>query len=190
MNYMTTCIGSIMLLLSTTISAQNFETAADDESIVYFVKYSKVASSIVFKYFDSDKCIGRFKGQGYFIYRGKPGEHIFWASKEFTNFITANLKAGCTYLVMVKASTGVFAANPVMHPVHSDDNESINKALKVIKKKDGKIFSDEDLANWNDGYQGFMAKNMVYFEKKVNEGAEFEHLSGDMVIPAEFLTEK
>ena len=39
MNYIITGIGSILLLLSITVSAQKFETDHKDEAIVYFVKF-------------------------------------------------------------------------------------------------------------------------------------------------------
>jgi len=187
MKYLLTAIVTTLLFLSVSAYAQKFEAAAEDESIVYFVKYSKVASSIVFTYFDTDKCIGKFKGQGYIVYKCNPGEHIFWASREFTNFITADLQAGSTYLVMVKAATGVFVANPVMMPINSDDAKSINKALKVIGKKTPKIFTENEIANWNDDYKESIAKEMIYFEKKLNEGADFEYLSPDMALTSDRL---
>lgn len=186
----TIMIAVISFSLNNKVQCQNFEMANEDEAIVYFVKCTITASAITFNYYDSEQYIGRFKGQGYFIYRCEPGEHVFWASKEFTNFITADLKPGGTYLVAVKASTGLLVANPILSPISGDDVKNINKALKVLKKKDAKVFSEKELTDWNESYKDDMAKNMVHFEEKVNEGAEFKHLSSDMALPSEYIMSK
>lgn len=187
---LTIMIVVISLFFNCKLQSQNFERANEDEAIIYFVKSTKMAAAITFNFFDSDQCIGRFKGSGYFIYRCKPGEHVFWASKEFPSFISADLEAGKTYLVGVYVTTGVMTANPILSPIASNDVKNINKAIKIITKKAPKALSEEELAEWGKKHEESIYNNLNDFEEKIEKGSKIKHLSGDMALPEEYIISK
>jgi len=180
-------IAVISFSLNNKAQCQKVEKASENEAIVYFVKSTVIASAVTFNFFDSDQCIGKFKGQGYFIYRCEPGEHVFWVSKEFANFMTADLNPGHTYLVGVYATTGVLTANPIISPISAADIKNITKALKILKKKDPKTFSEEELSGWTEKHQTSITESMAHFRKKANEGADFKNLAADMALPNEYI---
>ena len=88
------------------LNAQEFMKADTNKAIIYFVRTSSVGSAINFRYFDGEQYIGKFKGKGYFYYECDPGNHLFWASSENSDFIEAELQVGKTYVIIADPRMG------------------------------------------------------------------------------------
>src|SRR5690349_15244489 len=84
---------------------------AKGKAVVYFARtvagYSLTAMASNFNFFDKEKFIGKFSGTGYVRYECEPGEHVFWARAENTDFMTAELEADKIYLVLAETNVAL-----------------------------------------------------------------------------------
>ena len=100
----------ILLANSSTSFAQGFQPPSKGKAVVYFARVTKYGKKAKFEYFHQDKYIGVFKGQNYLRYECDPGQNLLWVSTENKEFVTADLKEGETYIVIVNVIMGFASA--------------------------------------------------------------------------------
>ncbi len=163
------------------LSAQGFTPPAEGKAVVYFVRINKVGKWINFKYFDNDKFIGKFGGVNYMRYECEPGEHLFWASAENKYFITADLKEGETYIVVVKGKMGGMSAGVRLFT--SEDAKMLKNAISVVKKKNP-VITEADIIDYeNKALKDFIAEKLAKYENDWKDNKEFPYITPDMAIP-------
>ena len=95
--------------------------AADNESVVVFMRPSTLGfaiSSSVFDINDSNESfLGIVSAKKKVVCRTTPGEHMFMVIGESADFMRANLQAGKTYYALVTPRMGAWKARFSLRPV-------------------------------------------------------------------------
>lgn len=181
----------ILLFLSLTgvysVFAQGFQPPADGKAVVYFTRVTVYGKPTSFEYFHQDKYIGAFKGSQYMRYECEPGTQLFWASSENKEFITAEVEAGKTYIVMVDVIMGVMKAHVGLTPISVDNSEELERAKALVNKKPPTITPDEKIAKMNKKLAKFIKQKLEIYESTWKNEKNFKHLSADMAIPEDQL---
>src|SRR6187402_752971 len=112
--------------------AQGFQPPSEGKAVVYFTRVSSFGALVSFEYFHQDKYIGIFKGKNYMRYECDPGETLLWASSENKEFLTADLKAGGTYVVLVNIEMGVGKARVDLEPITPTSKEKFERARELV----------------------------------------------------------
>ena len=165
--------------------AQGFQPPSEGKSVVYFTRINSTGSMVNFKYYDYDKFIGKFKGKNYMRYECSPGEHLFWASAESKDFITAELEEGKTYIIAVEGKMGMMSAGVMF--LTTEDERKLKRALTIINKKAPIVMSQEEIDNENQELEEYIATKLSKYENEWKEENENLHISPDMFIPTEKL---
>ncbi|MBU8893897.1 MAG: hypothetical protein KOO66_14040 [Bacteroidales bacterium] len=177
----------IIVLLSLTavytVSAQGFQPPTDGKAVVYFTRVTVYGKPTSFEFFHQDKYIGVFKGSQYMRYECEPGVQLFWASSENKEFITAEVEAGKTYIVMVDVIMGVMKAHVGLTPISVDNSEELERAKALINKKAETITPDDKIAKMNKKLAKFIVEKLELYESTWKNEKNFKHLSADMAIP-------
>ncbi len=166
-----------------TVSAQGFQPPAEGKAVVYFARVTVYGKPTAFEFFHQDKYIGAFKGSQYMRYECDPGEQLFWASSENKEFITADVEAGKTYIVMVDVIMGVMKAHVGLTPISTNNSEEFERAKSLINKKPPTITSEEKIAKMNKKLAKFITEKLEMYESTWKNEKNFKHLSADMAIP-------
>ena len=178
-----TVISIIAFFSISTILAQGFVPPSEGKSVVYFARISKMGYAINFKYFDNDKFIGKFKGKNYMRYECTPGEHLFWASSEKKAFITADLKEGETYIVIVEPRMGAWSAAVRLH--NTEDKKLLKKAIEIINSNRPIITEQSIIDEENIVLKEYIAEKLDFNENKLKAKNNYPHISADMAITAD-----
>lgn len=166
--------------------AQGFEPPAEGKAVIYFVRVSNYGKPMAFEFFHQDKYFAELKGKQYLRYECNPGEHLFWASTENKEFMTAEVAANETYIVIVDVIMGFFKAHVGLSPISIDDMELVDRAKELVDKQGPEVFKESDIEKRNDKLGKFITKELENYEKTKSK-KEFRHLSADMAIPADAL---
>lgn len=105
--------------------------------------------AVSFEYFHQDKYIDIFKGKNYLRYECDPGQNLFWASSENKEFITADLKEGGTYIVIVNIEMGAWKTRVGLAPVTVKDTELFERAKELNLKEAPDVKSEEKIISMN-----------------------------------------
>lgn len=167
--------------------AQGFQPPAEGKAVVYFVRVSAYGFAINFEYFDGDKYIGAFKGKGYMRYECEPGNHLLWASSENKEFITADLKAGGTYVVIVDIIMGIGKARVGLSPITQQATELFARAKELVKKEAPEVTPQEKIDKMNIKLKDFIAKKLGQYETTWKHEKNFPTISPDQAIPEDDL---
>lgn len=182
-------IAIISLAFSTTNgNAQGFTPPSEGKAVVYFTRVTAMGAMVSFEFFHQDKYIGLFKGKNYMRYECEPGEQLFWASSENKEFITADLEAGKTYVVLVDVVMGAMKARVGLRSIDSN-HETFARAKKLIDKKKPVVTSQEviDKKTKKLNKRGFIAEKLKMYETEWKDSKNFKHISPEMAIPEEQL---
>jgi hypothetical protein len=183
-----TCILILMMSGLSTIFSQGFQPPAEGKAVVYFVRVSAYGGAVAFEYFHQDKYIGFFKGVNYLRYECDPGEQLFWASSENKEFITADLKAGGTYVVIVDVIMGMMKAHVGLKPLPLEDKELFERVKKVVNSRDAKVTDDKTIAEKNKKLgEKFIPEQLKKYNEEWKGTRNFKHITADMAIPPEDL---
>ncbi|MBC8320716.1 MAG: hypothetical protein H8E34_08340 [Bacteroidetes bacterium] len=177
----------IMLSSIFSLFAQGFQPPTEGKAVVYFVRVTHYGLAISFEYFHQDKYIGVFKGQNYFRYECDPGEQLFWASTENKEFVTADLKAGGTYIVIVDVIMGAWKARVGLTPISVNDQKLFERAEKLINKKKPIVTSEAKIENMNKKLNDFITEKLEKYNNDWKNDKNFKHISADMAIPPDAL---
>ena len=167
------------------ISAQGFQPPAQGKSVVYFVRVSSYGGATSFEYFHQDKYIGIFKGKNYLRYECDPGEQLFWASSENKEFVTADLKEGGSYIVIVDIIMGAWKARVGLDPLIADETEVFERAKELINKKKPIVTPESKVKAMNEKLEDFIAEKLKMYNEVWKNEKNFKHISADMAIPIE-----
>ena len=170
-----------------TAKSQGFQAPADGKAVVYFARVTVYGKPTAFEFFHQDKYIGAFKGSQYMRYECDPGTQLFWASSENKEFITAELEAGKTYIVMVDVIMGVMKAHVGLSPISADNAEELERAKDLINKKPPTIIPEAKIEKMNQKLSKFITEKLELYESTWKNEKNFKHLSADMAIPEELL---
>jgi len=172
----------IAFLLASFLSpAQGFQAPAEGKSVVYFTQVTKYGST-KFEFFHDDKYIGYLKGKDYIRYECEPGENLFWASSENKEFLTADLKEGGTYVVVVDVVTGFWKNHVGFSPVSENDTELFERAKKVIMNEAPFVTSQAKIEKENKKLKKFIGEELEHYENVTKDKYNFRHVSPDMAL--------
>src|SRR5687767_722191 len=107
----------LLLFVTATAMSQGLKPPTEGKAVIYFVRVSAMGALIPFDFFHEKKYIGQFSGRNYMRYECDAGEHLFWASSENKEFLTAEVKAGETYIVIVDVEMGIGIARVGLTPI-------------------------------------------------------------------------
>ena len=170
-----------------TVNAQGFKPPADGKAVVYFVRVTKYGKPTAFEFFHQDKYIGAFKGDQYMVYECDPGTQLFWASSENKEFLTAELEAGKTYVVVVDVIMGAMKARVGLTPLDLSDTETWGRVKKLINGRPSTVTPEDKIEKMNKKLEKFIAEKLEMYETTWKNEHDFHHLSADMAIPEEEL---
>jgi len=179
------CLLAVILSLSTTsIFAKGFQAPAKGKAVVYFTRVTNWGGIASFEFFHQDKYIGVFKGKNYLRYECNPGQQLLWASTENKEFVTADLKEGETYIVIVDVKMGVMKGRVGFNPITVKDIE-FERAKELILAKDEVITPTDKIAKMNVKLDDFIQEKLSLYETDWKLTKNFKHISSDMAIPVE-----
>lgn len=115
-------------------SAQGLTSPSEGKAVIYFTRVTDLGFAIPFQFFLNDEFIGEFAGKKYMRFECEPGEHLFWASSENKEFLTAEVEANQVYVVIVDVTMGIGIARVGLTPI-GNDSELLARARKLIDKK-------------------------------------------------------
>ncbi|MCB2196168.1 MAG: DUF5121 domain-containing protein [Bacteroidetes bacterium] len=170
-----------------TVSAQGFDPPSEGKAVVYFARVTKYGKPTSFEFFHQDKYIGAFKGDQYMRYECDPGEQLFWASSENKEFVTAELEAGKTYVIVVDVIMGAWKARVGLTPLDISDTESWERVKKLVNKRPPTQTPQAKLDKMNKKLEKFIAEKLEMYETTWKNEHNYKHLSADMAIPEEEL---
>jgi hypothetical protein len=165
--------------------AQGFAPPAEGKAVIYFVRVSGYGYAVSFEFFNGNKYIGAFKGKNYMRYEVDPGEQLLWASSENKEFITSELQAGGSYVVIVDVITGGWKAHVGFSPISVNDAELFERAKKLIMKEAPVVTTEETIAKMNTKLAEFIPKQLARYEQEWKNTKNFKHISPDMAVPAD-----
>ncbi len=166
--------------------AQGFTPPAEGNAVVYFVRFTIYGKPMAFEFFHNDTYFAELKGKQYLRYECEPGEHIFWASTENKEFMTAELAANQIYVVVVDVITGFWKPHVGLSPISYEDTERFERAKELVDRQEPETFKESDIEKNNNKMEKFIAKELANYEEKKGD-KDFRHLSADMAIPADAL---
>ncbi len=167
-----------------TIYAQGFKEPAEGKAAIYFTRVTAYGFAVSFDFFHQDQYIGSFKKKNYLRYECEPGEQLFWASSENKEFITADLEAGKSYIVMVNVIMGAMKARVGLEPI-GPSHKAFDRAVELIKEKEPIKMKDKHFTKMEKKLKkrDFMKKNLDKYHNEWKGSKNFNHISKDMAVP-------
>jgi hypothetical protein len=161
--------------------AQGFQPPATGKVAIYFVRVSNMSFGVTFEYFQQDKFIGEFKGKNYMRYECDPGEYLFWAHAENVDYMTSDLKAGGTYIVIVDV---YFGGHLGFNPITDKDKELFDQAKAMIIGTPPIITPEKVFIKKKEKFSKLIPEKLkLYNEKyKIDPERHFKHIKSDMAI--------
>ena len=176
-----------IIRLNCNYSGKGFTPPSEGKAVVYFTRVSAWGGAYSFEYFHQDKYIGVFKGKNYMRYECDPGEQLLWASTENKEFITADLKAGETYIVIVDIIMGGWKPRVGFTPITAEDTEKFDRAVALINKKKAIVTPTAKINKMNNKLKKFINIKLQAYNNVWKNEKDFKHISADMAIPQEYL---
>ena len=164
---------------------QGFTPPAPGKAVVYFVRVTGMGFAISFEFFHQDKYIGIFKGKNYMRYECDPGQNLFWASSENKEFITADLKEGGTYIVIVDVEMGAWKARVGLNPIYAKNTELFGRAKELILREAPVITPVEKIQSMNVKLEDFIKEKLTQYETEWKNTKDFGDIAAEMAIPVE-----
>jgi hypothetical protein len=174
----------ILLLTVSPIFSQGFQPPAPGKAVVYFARVTKFGYAVSFEFFHQDKYIGVFKGKNYLRYECDPGQQLLWASSENKEFITCDLKAGGSYIVIVDMEMGFAKGHVGFNPITADDERFI-RAKELINEQPPVVTPQKKIDEMNTKLAKFIPEQLQKYNDIWKNEKKFKHISADMAIPPE-----
>ncbi|PLX14027.1 MAG: hypothetical protein C0597_10655 [Marinilabiliales bacterium] len=169
------------------VNAQGFQPPSEGKAVIYFARVTMYGKPTSFEFFHQDQYIGIFKGGEYMRYECDPGNQLFWASSENKEFITAELEAGNTYVVIVDVIMGAWKARVGLTPLDINDTENWERVKKLISKKAPTVTPEKKIEKMNEKLATFISEKLEMYESTWKNEHNYKHLSKEMAIPEEQL---
>ena len=171
----------IILAGSTTLFARGFLPPQKGKAAVYFVRID--GGYISFIFFHQDKYIGEFKGKSYLKVECDAGKQLFWAASNNKYFITSDLAAGKSYIVLVNRRMTGWREAVELEPISSFVDKDFKKAKDLIKKKDPVVITDKEITDMNKEYADFITEKLNQYNEVWKKEKDFSHISPEMAVP-------
>ena len=173
---------ALLALLSFSFSTRNeISPPPEGKAVVYFVRTASMGILINFNYFDKDKFIGKFHGHGYIRYECEPGEHVFWAKSENSDFVTADLEAGKIYFIEAVPKMGGLKARVRLMPVNpAQDAKPMRVIESLVSKRDAETFTADYLQTENEKWKDDIQKGLERYQEMVTKQEKIERVNKDM----------
>lgn len=136
-----------LLLIFTSISFAQEESKANniEKAHVYFVRVSQYATHAMYYIIDQDSLIHISEGLSWTRYTCDPGDHLFWVTnRDNEDFMTANLKAGKSYMAIIHSFPGFGKTNMQLLPV-DEKSKWFTKGKELILKEEESKTLEEDI---------------------------------------------
>ncbi len=163
--------------------SQGFQPPAKGKAVVYFIRVSSWGSAVSFDFFHQDKFIGAFKGKNYMRYECNPGKNLFWASSENKEFLTADLKEGGIYIVIVDVIEGFWKAHVGLTPIDESKTDLFDRARMLVSEKPPVSIPQSKIDKMNKKLKKFITEELEHYETVTKNKYNFKHISPDMAIP-------
>jgi hypothetical protein len=161
--------------------ANEITPPTEGKAVVYFARTASIGILINFSYFDKDKFIGKFHGHGYIRYECEPGEHIFWARSENSDFITADLEAGKIYIVEALPTMGGLKAHVHLKPVNPAQDAKMMKTVEsLVGKREAETFTADYLQTENEKWKDDIQKGLARYQELVSKQEKIDRINKDM----------
>ena len=174
-----------LLAGSSTLFAKGFLPPQNGKAVVYFVRVTNWGGPVSFEFFHQDKYIGVFKKKNYMRYECDPGKQLFWASSENKEFITGDLVAGKSYIVIVDVIMGGWKAHVGLEPITTADAETFGRAKELIMENDPVVTPSEKIDKMNMELASFITEKLSQYNEVWKKEKDFSHISPEMAIPDE-----
>jgi hypothetical protein len=163
------------------ILAQGFQSPAEGKAVIYFVRVTNMSFGVTIEYFQNEKFIGEFKGKGYMRYECDPGEYLFWGKGESVDYMTSDLKAGSTYVVMIDI---FFGGHIGFHPVTEKDTELFAQAKAMIKGNPSAVTPEKVFTAKKEKHAKIIPERLKLYNEVYKNDPErhFKNLADDMAI--------
>jgi hypothetical protein len=171
------------LCASTMLFGQGFTPPAEGKAVVYFARVTGYGFAVSFEYFDGDKFIGDFKGKNYLRYECDPGEHLLWASSENKEFVSADLKAGGSYIVIMDVIMGAWKARVGATPITSASGDQFDRAKELILADAPVKYEQAALDKKNTKLKKFIAEQLKKYDEVWKNEKNFKSITADMALP-------
>jgi hypothetical protein len=175
----------LLVLFGGVAFGQGFKPPDEGKAVVYFVRVSSYGFAVSFEYFHQDRYIGAFKGENYMRYECDPGKQLFWASTENKEFLTSELQAGGSYIVIVDVIMGFWKAHVGLTPISTADTELFQRAKELIFKKPPVEIKEAQVQKMNYKLADFIPEMLNRYETEWKQEHNFKHIAPDMAIPEE-----
>lgn len=166
-------------------NSQRFVAPSPGKSVVYIVRVTDNGLTTSVEYFHQDKYIGIFKGRNYMRYECNPGKNLFWASCENKKFITADLKEGGTYILIVDMYTGAVKYRVELIPITEKDTDFFKQARKLINSRPPVVTPKSKIDLMNVQLADFIKKRLEQYETDWKFTIEYGNITPEMNIPPE-----
>jgi hypothetical protein len=162
--------------------SQGFVPPSPGKAVVYFVRVTKYGYKVSFEYFHQDKYIGVFKNKNYMRYECDPGQQLLWASSENKEFVTCDLKAGGTYIIIVDMIMGAWKGRVGFSPITADDERFI-RAKELINSQPPVVTPQKKIDEMNVKLAKFIPEQLNKYNTIWKDEKNFKHISPDMALP-------
>jgi hypothetical protein len=173
----------VLQFVVATSFAQGLTPPSEGKAVIYFTRVTAMGAIINFEFFHGNHYFGVFDGRNYLRYECEPGKHLFWASSENKEFMTAELNAGGIYIVLVDVEMGIGKARVGLTPITAKD-KAFERAKALIDKKAPIQMTPEKIDQMNAKLATFIVEKLEKYETVWKNEKDFKHLSPEMAIPA------
>ncbi len=174
-----------VLILHSISFGQKFLEPSEGKALVYFTRTNSWGYAINFRLFDSEKYIGKFKGNQYIVYECEPGIHSFWALAENMSMVYADLEADRVYYIDAVPVMGAFKASVSLAVVHKSNKKfkkQLNQTISRIQVDEKLSFTKEELAEEELELKEKIAKGMRYVKAMNSHDMERPIITPDMFV--------
>lgn len=171
---------SILIIVTSTLTSfsQVLNKPSEGKALVYVMRSNDLGGAMNFRVYDKDLFLGALPSRAYFTYECEPGEHLFWAASENRDYVEANLEAGKTYVIDLRAKMGIFIAAVGVEPYSPNNKRHVKRVNKVLKKHINANIVD---ANRTEEKEENIAKAMEAYKKaKARTNNKIKQLLPDM----------
>jgi len=166
--------------------SQGFQPPAAGKAVVYFVRVTAYGGPTSFEFFHNDRYIGVFNKKNYMRYELDPGEQLLWASSENKEFVTCDLKAGGSYIIMIDVIMGAMKARVGMTPITASE-ERFARAKELILEQPPVVTPQKKIDEMNKKLEKFIPETLGKYNTIWKAEKNFKSISADMAIPEDML---
>ncbi|SHG87472.1 hypothetical protein [Winogradskyella jejuensis] len=171
-------ISLIIVLFTFSGFSQTLKKPSEGKAMVYIMRSNDLGGAMNFRVYDKDLFLGALPSRAYFTYECDPGEHLFWAASENRDYVEANLEAGKTYVIDLRAKMGMFIAAVGVEPYTPNNKRHVKRVNKVLKKHINANIVEADRTSEKE--ENIEKAMKAYNRIKDNTNSKIKRLTADM----------